>query len=389
MNNVAIIDNEYKNITGIGVKKIKLGGLQLENLRKTVKDSLIQPKKEIEMPKENVETISRMYAEPKEMPKLEQEETFNFAYNGTKKEENIDTDKLKAIKELENTYKGHRTSKEILNKEEIETEENSIDTIKITIEMFDKELNKESYSPKTSEFKNKVGVIYENHKRKIKEQEEKIEFITKEYGKESELSTRLQEDKKDIQNVLKGMNAWNMDFFAKFKDDEETKSLLDHMDKYFGRFGKVLEQKIHEDKDTTARKGNLGNRELEARENLSVYKRQLTEFIQKEYPHLVKTNEQDAKLKETDEEITELTGIKEQVTESPLHLNIEPSVPDIPKLNLEKTTTEQKKPNIFDAIKQSSPDTTINSNSNREPVIGINSYFNPEQEEYSSFGRVA
>ena len=77
----------------------------------------------------------------------------------------------------------------------------------------------------------------------------RIKKITTEYDEESNHVIKIKEEKKDITDVLNGMNSWQMNFFSKFKDDVRTKNLIDSIEDYFSSYRKDLEVKIRAEKN--------------------------------------------------------------------------------------------------------------------------------------------
>lgn len=374
MKDITIINeeiNEGKNIIGIGAKKIKLDGKKLE----AIKEKFLPAEPVIE--KESFEVVD----EAEDMvnmieefaPKME-ERYDDSVYKATKKEEDID---LESIKALGSAYKGHKStieSHEVEEKKEERKEEAAI-----TEEMFISEINKKDFSPKTSkykeELKNKYGVLTS----RIDEQKQKIDSITKEYAKESELGNALKEDKKCIQKVLGGVNDWNMDFLTKVKDDSRTQDLLIAIENYFSSFRKDLEEKVRAEKACESKREFLGKTEQEAREELIGYKKELNEFIQDNYKTLKSVNDHDDVLRKNNEELDNLTGYKEEPNLQSLHLNSE----RYSEAENTQTNFEPTKPNIFDVLKQSTANveqapTANTSNMEHRQVVTDISYNDPE-----------
>lgn len=314
------------------------------------------------------------------MNKLDEEENYeteytNYSYEdnssveekiqsdvyNTPKEESID---LKHIKDLENIYKGHKPIREVSKIEKEEPQEEVI-----TEEMFKTELEKQNFSQEASNFKENLKNQYNAVKRKIKEQKDKIDDITREYSLESERCNMIREEKKDIQKVLNGMNAWQMEFFAKFKNEQRTMALLNSIEEYFSSYRKDLEEKIRAEKAGEERKEALGKAEQKAREAHTYCRKQLSEFINKNYKTLKEVNRHDEVLRENDAELKSLTGVKDLES---LYLNSEKDtlnfsrnsfnvnqpqrevinpVPELNNTNFGNTINDNK-PNIFDVFRR-------------------------------------
>lgn len=396
MNDITILNDEIKDITGIGAKKIKLDGKKLEAIKE--KMPIVEPAIE----KNNIEEIDDVedmvnlvedFAPKMEERYSEHTEYADSAYKATKKEESID---LEPIKALESAYKGHKSIVE--SRETQEMKEELGEEVTITEEAFVSELNKGDFSPKTSKYKEKIRNKYNVLKSKMDDQKQKIDSITKEYAKESELGNNLKEDKKYIQKVLSGVNDWNMDFLTRVKDDPRTQNLLVAIESYFASFRKDLEEKVRAEKACESKKEFLGKSEQEAREELIGFKKELNEFIQDNYKTLKSVNDHDDVLRKNNEELDSLTGYKEEPSLQSLHLNSEryaeteakvedKAEPEIPQANFGPA-----KPNIFDVLKQSTasveqtPLVDTVGTEHRQVVTDI-SYNNPE--ENYSFRRAA
>ena len=332
---------------------------------------------------EKVTPISREEIKPSYINELPKEEKPSFeapvnAYNAVKEEENID---LKNIQKLENIY-GGRQNQTKLREEKKPVEEPKEEII--TEEMYRDELEKESFSPEAANYKENLRNQYNVLKQKIANQKSKIDDITREYATESELSNKIKEEKKDIQKVLNGMNSWQMEFLAKFKDEARTKTLLNSIEDYFASYRKDLEDKIRAEKNCESRKEALGKSEQKAREEYTESKKHLEKHIKDNYGTLEKVEASDEALRKRDKEIKDLTGATgldslrlnaEKVKQEPSFINplnrISPTEDHqrIPELNTNiyeqpasmhqeqpSMSNTQTTPNIFDVFRRAAND---------------------------------
>lgn len=355
-------------------KKLKTRSHDFSNILKAGK--VVEPKVEstikedisfgFDIPKTNINSnLEKEYTSP-----VKEEKPEVPAYNAIKEEEIID---LKHIKDLESSYKGHRSVRETekIEKKASEKAEEEV----ITEEMFRAELEKADFSQEASNFKENLANQYNAIRKKIKDQKDKIDDITREYSQESERGNTIKEEKKDIQKVLNGMNTWQMEFFAKFKDEQRTKTLLSSIEDYFASYRKDLEEKIRAEKAGEERKESLGKAEQKAREDYSSCKKQLLEFIKKNYQTLKEVNRHDEVLRENDAELKSLTGAKDLDS---LYLNSEKDslrfngrttfgvnqpqrepVNAIPEINNglnNIASSNDNKPNIFDVFRRAAND---------------------------------
>ena len=254
----------------------------------------------------------------------------------------------------------------------------------ITEEMYRGELEKESFSPEAANYKENLRNQYNVLKQKIANQKSKIDDITREYATESELSNKIKEEKKDIQKVLNGMNSWQMEFLAKFKDEARTKTLLNSIEDYFASYRKDLEDKIRAEKNCESRKEALGKSEQKAREEYTESKKHLEKHIKDNYGTLEKVEASDEALRKRDKEIKDLTGATgldslrlnaEKVKQEPSFINpinrISPAEEHqrIPELNTNiyeqpasmhqeqpSMSNTQTTPNIFDVFRRAAND---------------------------------
>lgn len=356
-------------------KKLKTRAHDFSNISKAG-NVVIKPKQEIKedisfnfnVPKNEVKNdlnIEKDFTKPVYTEPVKEEKQETPAYNAIKEEEIID---LKHIKDLENTYKGHRSVRE---PEKVEKKAPEKQEEVITEEMFRAELEKADFSQEASNFKENLANQYNVLRKKIKDQKDRIDDITREYSQESERGNMIREEKKDIQKVLNGMNSWQMEFFAKFKDEPRTKTLLNSIEDYFASYRKDLEEKIRAEKAGEERKESLGKAEQKAREDHTTCKKQLLEFIKKNYQTLKEVNRHDEVLRENDAELKSLTGVKDLDS---LYLNSEkdslrfngrntfgPKEPvnPIPEINNNFNninSNNDNKPNIFDVFRRAAND---------------------------------
>ncbi len=326
MDNISVVENEYKSITGIGVKKIKLAGLQLDKVRKSNKfrkpavhkdriEGIKKPSTIIQGDTLNKDVedndFSFKAAELKREEPTEFKPSFDIPqaniepeYKFHKKDEEIDNHQIND--KLESKYKGsfHRETP-VVKKEEVKAEE------EVTSEMLVAELKKESYSSKVAAYKEKRMTEYNELKEKVERKEAEITNITNLYSKETEISTKLQAGQKEAQKVIDGINNLDLDFIQGKKDKLFT-NVLDALESLFNEHRAIIQRIIQEQKNNTNRKDELGREEKNARNDLSKVKAQVHEFLVKTYPEVKAINEQDDELKLTANKITEFTGIKDE-----------------------------------------------------------------------------
>lgn len=355
MENFRIIDkNEIENnVTLINAsKKLKtrshdFGNIKKNNISKP-QEPVFEPSiKKEEQPIMNTQSINNNSYQKEEVKP-------NNLYGAMKEEQIIN---LQHIRDLENTYKGHgSTPKSPKEKEEVKPQE---EETPITEKEFVIELSKANFSPEVAEYKRNQEEKLASLKQEILDQEMRIKKITTEYDEESNRVIKIKEEKKDITDVLNGMNSWQMNFFSKFKDDVRTKNLIDSIEDYFSSYRKDLEVKIRAEKNGEERKKTLGVEEKKAREDLSESKRQLNEYIIKTYPVLKEVNQHDEEIRRNEEKLQQLTGT---------------SMTDSLLLNAEKQRVEAKRKEGFGYFSNPLKEQL---NSQSEPVLPeINTYNN-------------
>lgn len=363
MENITIINNTETAIFEENVKKIKLAGLQLDGIKekRLPYQNDIYEEKEPEF-EEKAEPIfvppvnsfeSEKEFEPEEktfeMPSLEK------PYSGIKEQEIVNFKNIEAIKDLGNTYKG--TVKQAPKKEEKPKEEKAKKE-DISLEDFNKELEKESFLPKTELRKAELGNKLKTLKDKISEKEDLIAKTREEYANEGTRAEAIAQKEADLHEVLDGINAWNMGFFTKFKEEQIVKDCLKYIENVYGVFRGDYEEQLRLAAECKNKKESLANKEKENRVDLKQTKEELNAFVQKEYFGLKELNIQDHKAKEANEEVTKITGISDESVRS-----------------LEEPKFEEINPiNTFDSLREPQFES--------KRVLDIKSYESPE-EEYS------
>ena len=262
-NNVTLINASKK----LKTRSHDFGNIKKNNISKSQEPVFKPSIKKEEQPIMNTQSINNDSYQKEEVKP-------NNLYGAMKEEQIIN---LQHIRDLENTYKGHgsipKSPKEEVKPQEEETP--------ITEKEFVIELSKANFSPEVAEYKRNQEEKLASLKQEILDQEMRIKKITTEYDEESNHVIKIKEEKKDITDVLNGMNSWQMNFFSKFKDDVRTKNLIDSIEDYFSSYRKDLEVKIRAEKNGEERKKTLGVEEKKAREDLSESKKQLNEYILK------------------------------------------------------------------------------------------------------------
>lgn len=291
-------------------KKLKTRSVDYDEIIKSkiVKEEPVVEEK-IEMPKEELAPVERKVEVKEEIKEEPKDEDITFAYGLRKPEEDIASEDITRIKNIGDTYKGGNP-KEDPKKVEVAKKEEKKEEPKLTREEFEKVLNFEVHDERLAAYKMKERKAYNAGLENISLKEQEITNITNEYNGETEIGSKLQEDKKENQNVLKGINAWNLDFLSLRRTQESTKSLLDHIESYFEENRQDLNQILQEIKNNDERKERLGKAEQRAREDLAAFKKDLHAYMEKTYPELKEANKTDIELTEKNEKITKLTGIQ-------------------------------------------------------------------------------
>lgn len=301
-----IVTDDYINIKGIGVRKIKVTNSNFVTLKEVARENFANSFRNVQPVQEYSTSYEEepVYESAMVQPEIE-EEVPTRAYHAIKEEKNID---LGGVQSLNSVYGRRQQTAVRQPREEVQPEVKEEEVI--TEDKFIQLLKQPSFSKEANNYKDALLDQYEIIEQRIKDKTDEIDNITRDYSKESELSSRIKEEKKDIQRVLNGMNTWQMDFFAKFKNEVRTKNLLDNIEEYFSSYRKDLELKIRAEKEGEARKEALGNQEHEARLALTKQKKQLSDFIQKEYLNLVDVTKTDEILKGEKEKMKSLTESK-------------------------------------------------------------------------------
>lgn len=311
---VLVSQRSKKQIVKDNFDRFNKDSFDLKSSENESLDEKVDGKEVFEKP--NLEVVS---------PKKSNDEEYSFAYSGHKPEEDVTPEKIEAIKEEMNGK--YREALKIESKETKETiekmEDNKIND-EIDRKTFDSELGKSSYSPAAKAYKANVSANLIDFEEKIKGKEAEIKIVTDKYSHESEIGDKLEETKNETQGVLNGINSWNMKFLEKRKD-ESTLNFIGAIESYFEENRKYLHKVIEEGKNCSERKEMLGKEEQKIREALAVLKKHLHDYLQTEYPKLVKVNKKDELLKETTEDMSELTGIDDKEYVNGIAVNREPA----------------------------------------------------------------
>ena len=317
MENIKLINNVESEVTQLqGAKKLKVRALDYEHIIEMVKKSIVknafreekkEPVLESRKPEEERLEKPKLRIVPEAREKEESEKEYNFAYSGHKPED-VPMDKIDKINEkLGKTYK--EAPKEE-RKPKVEIKEEKPKEEVITKEAFEEALaTKDNFSPKIINFKEAVKKDYDGNNKNIELKQQEIDNITKKYGEETEIGTKLQESKKDAQDTMNGINGLDLDFLTG-KEDDFVRNALNALEALFNDRREKYNRIKQELRSNTSRKEELGKLEQKAREELKELKKVMAEFIKDNYSQLVKANKIDDAYKETSEEITELTGIE-------------------------------------------------------------------------------
>lgn len=317
MENIKLINNVESEVTQLqGAKKLKVRALDYEHIMEMVKKSIVknafreekkEPVLESRKPEEERLEKPKLRIVPEAREKEESEKEYNFAYSGHKPED-VPMDKIDKINEkLGKTYKEAPKEEK---KPKVEIKEEKPKEEVITKEAFEEALaTKDNFSPKIINFKEAVKKDYDGNNKNIELKQQEIDNITKKYGEETEIGTKLQESKKDAQDTMNGINGLDLDFLTG-KEDDFVRNALNALEALFNDRREKYNRIKQELRSNTSRKEELGKLEQKAREELKELKKVMAEFIKDNYSQLVKANKIDDAYKETSEEITELTGIE-------------------------------------------------------------------------------
>lgn len=317
MENIKLINNVESEVTQLqGAKKLKVRALDYEHIIEMVKKSIVknafreekkEPVLESRKPEEERLEKPKLRIVPEAREKEESEKEYNFAYSGHKPED-VPMDKIDKINEkLGKTYKEAPKEEK---KPKVEIKEEKPKEEVITKEAFEEALaTKDNFSPKIINFKEAVKKDYDGNNKNIELKQQEIDNITKKYGEETEIGTKLQESKKDAQDTMNGINGLDLDFLTG-KEDDFVRNALNALEALFNDRREKYNRIKQELRSNTSRKEELGKLEQKAREELKELKKVMAEFIKDNYSQLVKANKIDDAYKETSEEITELTGIE-------------------------------------------------------------------------------
>lgn len=317
MESFKIINNVESEVTQLqGAKKLKVRALDYEHIIEMVKKSIVknafreekkEPVLESRKPEEERLEKPKLRIVPEAREKEESEKEYNFAYSGHKPED-VPMDKIDKINEkLGKTYKEAPKEEK---KPKVEIKEEKPKEEVITKEAFEEALaTKDNFSPKIINFKEAVKKDYDGNNKNIELKQQEIDNITKKYGEETEIGTKLQESKKDAQDTMNGINGLDLDFLTG-KEDDFVRNALNALEALFNDRREKYNRIKQELRSNTSRKEELGKLEQKAREELKELKKVMAEFIKDNYSQLVKANKIDDAYKETSEEITELTGIE-------------------------------------------------------------------------------
>lgn len=309
MENITIVKTEGTVLELHDPKKLKTRGVDFENIVSFKKPAPVAVEKPVQEIEEVKATIEEPVIQPEEVS--EYKEPVSFAYEAHVEEE-IAPDTIKEITgKLEESYKGVKpvVTKKIEEPVAVVKEESTL-----TKEEFEKVLNVESYTPKIGAYKEGVKADYDKLNGKIADKQLEIDGITSKYGKEVEESTNLQENKKKVQTVLTGINNIDLDFLQTEKD-ELSKNVVEALSMLFTNRREAYNELNQEIKNSDDRKRALGKDESKAREELKELKEAQVAFMNKHYPLILNVNEKDAKNRELDDQITEITGIKDEPKE--------------------------------------------------------------------------
>ena len=300
MENIKLINNVESEVTQLqGAKKLKVRALDYEHIIEMVKKSIVknafreekkEPVLESRKPEEERLEKPKLRIVPEAREKEESEKEYNFAYSGHKPED-VPMDKIDKINEkLGKTYK--EAPKEE-RKPKVEIKEEKPKEEVITKEAFEEALaTKDNFSPKIINFKEAVKKDYDGNNKNIELKQQEIDNITKKYGEETEIGTKLQESKKDAQDTMNGINGLDLDFLTG-KEDDFVRNALNALEALFNDRREKYNRIKQELRSNTSRKEELGKLEQKAREELKELKKVMAEFIKDNYSQLVKANKID------------------------------------------------------------------------------------------------
>lgn len=362
MDNITIVNSELYNITGIGVKKIKLDGTKLMTIReKGVLKKPVVAKERIEVtnPAEEEITNPVMDFSPK-MEEVEAKSSFLYSGNAKKDEYEIDDEVINA--KVSRNYGGYR---EDLKPEKKSIEETSEKPNRISESEFEKLLSVEIVN---SEMKEQIVMyknLYTQKQNSIKELKAKQAKVADSFQKTSSEDQAAKNDndyKKNRINEMKKPENFKYLEVGASEDkrivdairqvDEALKNLLNTNIKIYNETKTKIEQYAND-------KIELEKNSSKIREEIKKQTEDLNGFMLKSAPLIIEIIEADKiykKSKEAGQKI-EREYEKDYYTKETPAFNIgvkRDVMPDIPKINEGNSNTGSS--NLFDVLRRSTPD---------------------------------
>lgn len=381
MENIQIIEDNIKEVTQLEMaKKIKVRALDYEHILEVAKKMALKRMKDakeaksytIEYEKPELKIVPEPEEKKEDLEESFEEDFDRFAYSGHKRDDLSGIDNV--VNERVNGKYKDAPKEEKKAKIEIKEEKEKEKEKEITKEDFEKVLNTSTnFSPKIVDFKKHVNQKYEEANNGIKAKEQEIGTITSKYGEATEIGAKLQEGKREAQNIMTGINSLDLDFLTG-KEDEFSRNVLISLETLFNNKREEYNRIKQELKKNTDHKEELGKMEQKAREELKALKDALIRFMKENYELLVKANKIDDTYKETSYEITELTGLEDPIKEEREYV-----VPN-KVASIENLKEKQQEPQVVN------DNTVANFNNN---VVGgptVPNYFNNLRQEDTSNG---
>lgn len=271
-----------------------------------------------------------------------------FGYYYEKPVQDISQDQIDSIKEdLGNSYKGRNMDQNLsrlidnvpAQKEDVEN---------ITIDSLNKELNKTSYLDKTKQFKDIVKSDLEAINNEISANTENLN--------QHKHSIKTSEDEKKeltqvLVNYLEEINSTN-ELELKYMEEsantnQKAKEAIQAVGLYYNDLREKAQAMQDEIREKTHQIDVLKNAEKEAIDLGVALKEKLDNFIKEKYEALVKVNERDENSRRDDEEITEITGIKEETPIVMATEEAQPLVSEMPQ-PVEQAPIEEEPKRVID-----------------------------------------
>ena len=360
MDNITIVNSELYNITGIGVKKIKLDGNKLMTIKeKGVLKKPVVTKERIKLTNPVEEEITNPVMDFS--PEIEEAKS-SFLYSGNNKKDEYEIDDEVINAKVSRNYGGYR---EELKPEKRNIEEPSEKPNRISESEFEKLLSVEIVN---SEMKEQIVMyknLYTQKQNSIKELKAKQAKVADSFQKTSSEDQAAKNDndykKNRINEMKKPENFKYLEVGA-----SEDKRIVDAIRQVDEALKNLLNTNIKIYNETKAKIEQYANDKIELEKNSSKIREEIKKqtedlngFMLKSAPLIIEIIEADKiykKSKEAGQKI-EREYEKDYYTKETPVFNIGSKrdvMPDIPKINEGNSNTGSS--NLFDVLRRSTPD---------------------------------